>query len=139
MHSTFEYMYETVSRDSVEIEDIGNCALECFNDQGEAYYLIVNTKIGQTEIIEFGPYDATSSEQIVRTKFNFKYKRIDYDDYKVKNAIDTFITDKYKKVTQVIETSQQYVFDKLQDVKSCIKHDMSNEGPLDWSCLQNDN
>ena len=139
MRSTFEYMYETVSRDSIEIEDIGNCALECFNDRGEVYYLIVNTKLGYTEIIEFGPYDVTDDEQIVRYKFNFSYRRMDYDDHRVESAIDTFIIDKYKKVTQVVEASQQYVFDKLQDVKSCIKHEMSNEGPIDWSCLQDDN
>ena len=138
MRSTFEYMYETVSRDSIEIEDIGNCALECFNDHGEVYYLIVNTKLGYTEIIEFGPYDIAAGEPIVQRKFNFNYKRMDYDDYRVESAIEAFITDKHKKVTQVVEASQQYVLDKLQDVKSCIKHEMSSEGPIDWSCLQDD-
>ena len=133
MHNTFEYMYETVSRDSIEIEDIGNCALECYNDSGDVYYLIVSTKIGYTEFIEFGPYSFMNDEQVFGTKFNFMYKHIEYDDYKIKKLIDTFITDKYKKLTQIKEVSQKYAFDKLQDIKLCIKNEMPDELSVDWS------
>ena len=51
----FEYLHQIVVGDTIDIDDIGNCAINAFNDAGEEYYLVVKTVLGWTEIFEFGP------------------------------------------------------------------------------------
>ena len=50
----FDYMIKTVAGDSIDILDIGNCALQINNDRKEFWYLVIKTELGWTEVFEFG-------------------------------------------------------------------------------------
>ena len=51
----FEYLVKIKKESSIDIENIGNCAIDVYNDLGFEWVLLVHTKEGTTEIIEFGP------------------------------------------------------------------------------------
>ena len=59
----FPYIYELVSLDSLDIEDIGNCTLKCFNDFGDAYYFNSKTSLGWVTIKQVGPLSSNDFEQ----------------------------------------------------------------------------
>ena len=40
----FNYYYDTIAMASIDVEDIGNCAIEAHTDLGEFYYLLINIK-----------------------------------------------------------------------------------------------
>lgn len=51
----FDYDSTQVFSESIDIEDIGNCALELIDSLGNYYYLIIITKLGFSSILEQGP------------------------------------------------------------------------------------
>ena len=51
----FDYFTVQTVMANIEIEDIGNCAIEANNDNGEFWYLIIRTTLGSTQIFEYGP------------------------------------------------------------------------------------
>lgn len=51
----FPYLRVSTTMDSLEVEDIGNCSIRAFNDEGEEYILIIDTNVGITRIFTYGP------------------------------------------------------------------------------------
>lgn len=51
MEATYQYMQNVTYMDSINIENIGECCLACYNDLGEAYYLWVTTSLGMTKVL----------------------------------------------------------------------------------------
>ena len=52
----FEYFYTQQAVGQLNIEDLGNCAIEAFNDEGSHYYLVIKTQLGQSIVMEAGPF-----------------------------------------------------------------------------------
>ena len=46
----FEYLSQISFMDSVDIDDIGSCCLDVFNDIGEEWILNISTDLGSTKI-----------------------------------------------------------------------------------------
>ena len=51
----FEYMQVVTVGAQLEVDDIGECAILARDDIGQEYYLLITTRMGQTEVIEYGP------------------------------------------------------------------------------------
>lgn len=75
--------------DSIEIEDIGNCIIKGFTDDGDYYYLLVRTILGITRIFQIGPL-----QDGVNTICYCYFQQIDYDDRKIDKIIDKFVDGK---------------------------------------------
>jgi len=41
--------------DSISIDNIGNCIIQAFNDDGDSFYLIIRTVLGISRIFQIGP------------------------------------------------------------------------------------
>lgn len=89
--ATHEYGYNGTAQyaDYLELEDNLNFALEAYDADGLAYYLIVYTKLGYTTTLEWGPlsYD----DEILPEEHYIKYLKFEVDDGKVDDMITKFL------------------------------------------------
>ena len=72
------------------IDDIGDCSILARDDLGQEYYFITNTKMGWTEIIEYGP--ALPDFEALPKSVKYLYDRIEYSEFKIEKRIDKFLT-----------------------------------------------
>lgn len=113
----FDYMIKTVAGDSIDILDIGNCALQINNDRKEFWYLVIKTELGWTEVFEFGPVDPDIDK--LPTYCAMAYKRFEYRQSKIEDIIFNAINNASRNVTQVIEVS---VDDAKSGMRNLVKY-----------------
>ena len=97
----FEYLQQITAQESIDIDDIGNTAIQCWSNYGETKVLIIKTMDGITEIIEFGPVNTDINELPDRVIYN--YQRFEFNQGKIIKIINKFINDEI--VSQVREVT----------------------------------
>ena len=81
----------------LDIEDIGNLAIEAVNeDDGLYYYLLVFTRCGKTTIISYGP--TIPDCEMLLGDFTFKYNTYKFNDEKIEKLISQWLNDRFKKI-----------------------------------------
>ena len=114
----FDYLYKIQKESSIEIEDIGNCALDVFNDLGFEWLLLVRTIDGMTHIVEFGPIVANL--EYLPANVSYTYNRFEYSDSKIYKRIEKFLADGYRNITQAFEIEQKEAKEKMKNLVDCI-------------------
>lgn len=97
----FEYLQQITAQESIDIDDIGNTAIQCWSNYGETKVLIIKTMDGITEIIEFGPVNTDINE--LPDKVIYNYQRFEFNQGKIIKIINKFINDEI--VSQVREVT----------------------------------
>lgn len=110
----FEYLVKIKKESSIDIENIGNCAIDVFNDLGFEWVLLISTKEGMTQIVEFGP--TLPDIEYPPARVNCSYERIDFSEAKIINKISKFLTDGYRNVTQAFEITQEEAKNKMKSL-----------------------
>lgn len=110
----FEYLVKIQKESSIDIEDIGNCALDAFNDLGFEWILLIDTKMGNTQIVEFGP--TLADIDYPPAKVSYTYDRIDFNEGKIINRISKFLNDGHRNVTQAFEIPQEEASKKMKNL-----------------------
>ena len=106
--------------DSISIDNIGNCIIQAFNDDGDSFYLIIRTVLGISRIFQIGPIQDGAITQCYCS-----FKQIDYDDYKIDKIIKKFIGTN-SSITQinVIDINQKQdiiqITEKLPDMRNLL-------------------
>lgn len=95
---TFEYLQRIIVDAQLDVDNIGECVLLGRNDLGEEFYLIIRTDMGWTEQINFGP--VTPEVDILPFNINLTYARFEFNQAKLMRAIDKFLNDPKKMITQ---------------------------------------
>lgn len=95
-----EYFFESKATGSLNVEDVGNCAIEAFTDDGKKFYFISKTKYGFTRILTYGPIDMARVTRM--TTINYKLVQIEYRQSKLKAKISEFLLNPFYKITQAI-------------------------------------
>ena len=95
---TFEYLQRVIVDAQLDVDNIGECVIRGRNDLGEEYYLIIRTDMGWTEQINFGP--VTPDVDILPFNINMNYARFEFNQSKLMRAIDKFLNDPKKIITQ---------------------------------------
>ena len=92
--------------DSLQIDDIGNCAIRCegYYKDGKTtlpceYYMVTRTIMGKTGVFKFGPVDPEVYGQQMLNSFSASYKKIPYKEATIEREISMFINDGLKQVT----------------------------------------
>lgn len=111
----FPYLYELQPMDSIDIEDIGNVCLQAINSFNEEYYLIISTKLGWTEIKEFGPCIIDFNK--VENYFNLLYNKFEFNETKLIKQIDKFINNDKRKITQISFIDKYIANNRLMNLK----------------------
>lgn len=113
MEGTYQYLPTVTYMDTFNIENIGECAIECCNDLGEAYYLWTTTSLGMTKILQYGP----ELDGIPPAYCNYSYQQFQYSEMKIDKLIAKFIGDPKKAITQIREIDPEELVMKLVDLK----------------------
>ena len=96
----FEYMHQIVVGDTLDVDDIGNCVIQAFNDLGEEFLLVIRTILGWTETFEYGPITPDIKE--LPKDVSMIYHRREYSESKITKAIDSFLNNPYRNITQAM-------------------------------------
>ena len=89
MDSEFKYNTQTVQIDSIEVEDIGNCALEAIDQLGRYFYFIIVTVDGWSKVITFGP--VIPDIILLPTGYQSSYNYMSYADGKMQKMIKKWV------------------------------------------------
>lgn len=119
MEANFEYFYTQQAVGQLNIEDLGNCAIEAFNDEGSHYYLVIKTQLGQSIVMEAGPF--AIDIPILEKSVSVTYKRIEYNESKLKGIIEKFLNNPYRKITQAQEIEENDVYDNCINILDYVK------------------
>lgn len=114
MTGRFQYGESISYLDSIDIENIGDCCIEAFNDVGEAYYLVVDTQYGMTKVLEYGPF----VQDIVPTFCQVKFSQFQYSEFKIDKIIDRFLSS--HNITQASEKDVDEIIENLIDPKEYL-------------------
>ena len=85
----FDYMQVITVGAQLEVDEVGDCCILGRDDLGQEYYLIIKTKMGTCNIIEYGP--ALPDFEILPKKVTYKFDREDYNETKLSKRIEKFL------------------------------------------------
>ena len=122
MATSFNYFYTTQSMGELQIDNIGQCAIQANNDSGEFWYLVVKTRLGSSRVFSYGPLAKGVDFLHKSTKMSFK--RIEYDEGKIEKEIKGFLNNPFADITQAMEISPE---EALAECKSFIEYMKDDE------------
>jgi len=114
----FEYLIKIKKEDSIDIENVGNCAIDVFNDMGFEWILLISTDEGITEILEYGPI--VPDIEKLPNSVSYTYDRINYSQSKISTRIDKFLNAGYRMITQASEISKEEAKEKMRNLVSYV-------------------
>ena len=114
----FDYLRTTTALDTIDIVDIGNCAINAMNDDAEEWFLIIDTNEGWTKIREFGPI--VVDENKLRNYFSYDCYASDFAEKKLRTRIDKFLNNPKRMITQVYEVEKAFATDRLNAIKDSL-------------------
>lgn len=115
-----EYYQQSQYLGCIDIDDYGNCAIEANNDDGEFWYLVIDTKMGFSRIMEYGPI--VPNKEVMEDYCMCAFSRIEWDAKKVVNIIKTFLNKQRKgrlDISQAREINKDLA---LSQCKSIIEY-----------------
>lgn len=118
MSRSFEYFYTQTAMDILEVEDTGNCVIEASNDTGMFWYLCIQTNLGWTKITEYGP--ATPDFFELPKSVSLLFNRIEYDERKIITAINMFLNNSKRNITQAREVTLDDMLDNTKNILEYI-------------------
>lgn len=101
----FSYRKVQTSTAEVDIEDIGNFALEAFTDTGECYILIVDTIIGKSRVFTYGPF--IPEENVTNGKLEACIEYYPFSPFKLQRQVNNVINNSRANITQVMLVSRE--------------------------------
>ena len=114
----FDYKKTITLSESVEIEDIGEFAIECSDFDNLYYYMIVTTYLGYTHILTYGPIIPDIDK--IPSGYNVYYKCITFKEESLIKEINKFITDTKKDIVRVEVVNKKDAFNQLKNFESLI-------------------
>ena len=98
----------------LDVDDIGNCAIEANNDEGNYYYMVIETNLGFTKIFEYGPVQPDFNEMCKSVTCTFD--RIEFNEKKISKRIYSFLNAPGKNITQAQIVDKEYALDGCKDI-----------------------
>lgn len=110
----FDYLVKLKKEESIDIENIGNCAIEVWNNLGFEWLLIIKTNEGLTEVVEYGPL--LPDIKYPPANVSYTYSRFDFSESKISKRIDKFLNDGYRNITQAFEISRDEAASRMRNL-----------------------
>lgn len=121
MEAQFEYNKVLMPQNILDLDNIGDFALECFNDNFKQYYYIVaKTKNGFTTFYSWGPVIPDSN--IPLNNYFFNIKIMEYTEKKVEKYINGFLNGGYGITDAKLITLEEAV-NKAKDEKEFLSYE----------------
>lgn len=115
---TFEYLQRVIVDAELNVDDIGQCVILGRNDIGEEHYLTIRTEMGWTEQIIVGP--VCPDIEILPFNVAILYSRYEYNQGKIERAIDKFLNDPKKMISQAEVVTYDSIYPQVWQTISKI-------------------
>lgn len=115
MNKSFEYLYTVKANDSIDVEDIGNTCIHVLNDSGYEWYMIIESELGYTYTKTFGPFHVDMPNYF-SDGYSFYFSKSDYKESRICGAIDRFINDPKKCISQAMVCDKEEAYEKLHTI-----------------------
>lgn len=94
----FEFNHQLMPQNVLEVAEVGEFAVEAWNDQGYYWYLVVRTIMGTSIISVCGP--VFPDIKLLPSGFNMSLEKIPYKEEKLARTINMFLNDHRKGITE---------------------------------------
>lgn len=120
MRQNFGYFYSSMAIGQLDVDDIGNCAIEANNDEGNYYYMVIETNLGFTKMFEYGPVQPDFNEMCKSVTCTFD--RIEFNEKKISKRIYSFLNAPGKNITQAQIVDKEYALDGCKDIIEYVRN-----------------
>lgn len=114
----FDYLYSMQATGSLEIEDVGNCAIIATTGLFQEYILIIKTEGGDTQILQYGP-QWVEEDMPILSDVSCTYSRFQYNQRKIERYIDTWLNSKTI-AQQAIAVTIEEAKEHLKDMRTFV-------------------
>lgn len=115
----FEFNNQLVAQSALEINDSGNCAIECKNDEDQYFYIIIKTTYGTTTIVFYGPLFPDFHE--LPNDYTTNLSRMVYNQAKLEKNINFILNNKSYKITSAKEVSMEEALSTFVNLKQYLE------------------
>lgn len=116
----FEFNKQLTPQNQIEIDNIGAFALEAINELGAYYYYIIKTIMGQSIIASCGPI--IPDIDMLPSGFGINIYRMPYNENRLIKAINLFLNDRDRQITDAREINIDYAIEQFRDVKDYLRN-----------------
>ena len=117
----FDFANELKATNFIDIDNIGNFALEAVNeDDGFYYYLLVKTSLGTATIAYYGPIIPDLDK--LPDHYSVNFERLLFNDKKMFMWINKWLNDKVKHITAAYIIDEDQFKANYKDVKEYIEN-----------------
>ena len=117
---TFEFNQQLMPQNLIDIENIGDFALEGINDEGTFWYLIVKTSLGVSTLASCGP--VVPDINLLPSGYCTYLCRMEYKEDKLAKQINMWLNDKSKKLTQANIIEIEDALDQFRDLGEYMRN-----------------
>lgn len=116
----FEFNQQLMPQNILDIDEIGEFAIEASNDEGYFYYLVVKTFIGISTFASCGP--VIPDTDLLGDGFACSLTKCPYKEDKIAKAIKFWLNDKSKKLTDAKLIDIDEALSQFKDVAHYMKN-----------------
>lgn len=122
--ATFEFNQQLTPQSLIDIDEIGEFAIEATNDEGLFWYLIVRTSLGTTTVASCGP--VVPDVPLLPSGYSSSLFRMEYKEPKIEKTITMWLNDRNKLLTSARLIDIDEAIDQFVDLRSYL-HNYSEE------------
>lgn len=119
MEVQFEFNQQLMPQNVIDVEELGQFAIEAWNDEGYYYYLIVRTLLGTASIASCGP--VIPDVEMLPSGFNMSLDKVPYKEDKLTRTVTMWLNDRSKKLTNAKTIEISEAIEQFRDLKEYLK------------------
>ena len=116
----FEFNNQLMPQSLIDIENIGDFAIEANNDEGAFWYLVIRTSLGTTTIASCGP--VVPDIELLPDGYTCYLTRMDYKEEKLIKSINMWLNDRGKKLVQAKVIDINEAIDQFRDLGEYLEN-----------------
>ena len=120
--ATFEFNNQFVPQSLIDIENIGQFAIEANNDEGYFWYLVVSTSLGTVTIASAGP--CIPDVALLPGGYACSFYTMEYKENKLEKAINTWLNDRGKALTEARIVEIDKALDEFRDIAQYLRSEV---------------
>lgn len=117
----FEYNMEILPQGLLDIEDIGNCAIEAKTEEEIYFYIVIKTSLGTTSVFTSGP--VIPDIALLPNGYNCSLVRFPYKESKIIGEINKFLNNliyNKKHIIEAVVIDEETALEQFRDMANYI-------------------
>ena len=119
MKTEIEFNMQWSPQNSIDIDNIGDCAIECFNEKLEYnYYILIDTDMGMSGIYTWGP--VLEDNSMLLPDFTFNFTELEYKESKIIKNLNKYINNMNRGITHAKLISKKEALEHIPELAAYI-------------------